>query len=126
MARLSLAAPSTGGEPGSRVASLPPAPGSFALVMSGLLAVGAFQTSRVLPRLNIAAAPDWYFASATQIGHVTPFELGFANLSLSFTDPPPLCVNPFELVRLELVDLPVPEVIPTRAPRSPPAATISA
>jgi len=109
--------------------TLPPAPSSLALVFSGLLALGAYQGTRALPRLHVAAVPDWYHAGATQVGHVTPLHLsdlvGSVDLALCFIEPP-VAVNPFELVTFEHFFIPLIDVIPTRAPRSPPAAELFA
>lgn len=111
------------------VLSMPPAPSSLALVMSGVLALGAYHGARSLPRLHLGHIPDWYHAGATQIGHATPLNpgdlVGAAVFDLCFTVPPP-AVNPFELATFEHDVILIPDVIPTRAPRSPPAADLCA
>jgi len=120
MARLQSFAAGSIAEPHLDVVSMPPAPSSLAMVMSGLLAFGAYHTTRVLPRLHLSHIPDWYHAGAKQIGHVTPFDLGQPALQA--------CVIPLSFASIEVERRPTSEssrpravwFTPTRAPRSPP------
>lgn len=70
------------GGPSPTVTDLPPAPSSFALVLSALASFGAYQGVRSLKRLHLGHLPDWYHADAVQIGHSTPLRLEFDHSAL--------------------------------------------
>ena len=72
-----------------QLTTLPPAPDSALLAMSGLLSLGAIQLGRNVRKLNLGALPEWYHdGGPTQVGHSTPFDLdlGFNLAAL------PVCV----------------------------------
>lgn len=113
-------------EPSS--SDLPPTPRSLWLALSGLVALGAVKGARSAQRLGWSYAPDWYHTGAAQVGHVRVLDLD------SLTAMPVVCAFGVELsatIRVErpwldACDLPPPPFIPTRAPRSPPAAALCA
>lgn len=100
--------------------ALPPSPNSLALVVSALLALGAYQGTRSLARLGATALPDWYHAGApAQVGHVKAYDFGASLDEPAFEAVPPAIAA---LERLPRDRHPPPKrvLIPTRAPRSPP------
>lgn len=98
---------------------LPPPPSSLSLVLSALASFGAYQSVRSLKRLHLSHLPDWYHTGAVQIGHVKVFELDAVVFEPCFGLALP-SQKPLEHPVLELALPPVPDLIPTRAPRSPP------
>jgi len=58
-------------------------PSSLSLFLSGLLTLGAFQITRSSKNLNFDQLPSWYHTGGpVQVGHATPLDLDFGNLSL--------------------------------------------
>lgn len=105
-----------------QVAPLPPPPNSLALVLSALLAAGAYQGTRSLARLGATALPDWYHDGApAQVGHVRVYDFG-----ISLDEPVFGSALPADtLLQRVPLDKPAPPsvpFIPTRSPRSPPGA----
>ncbi len=60
---------------GAQLTTLPPAPDSSVLALSGLLSLGAIQLGRNVRKLHLGALPEWYHDGAVQVGHSTPFDL---------------------------------------------------
>jgi hypothetical protein len=80
------------GQDDSQLTTLPPAPDSAVLALSGLLGLGAVQLGRNVRKLHFGALPEWYHEGAVQIGHSTPLDLdlGFTHAALpacAFTQP---------------------------------------
>jgi hypothetical protein len=68
----------------AQLTTLPPAPNSALLAVSGLLSLGAIQLGRNVRKLHLSALPEWYHDGATQVGHSTPLDLdlGFTHAAL--------------------------------------------
>lgn len=66
------------------VLEMPAPPSSLALVLSGLLSLGAYQSLRCLKRLNWhVAVPDWYHTGGpAQVGATTPIDIDFDQSAL--------------------------------------------
>ena len=65
---------SVGGCPaGEQSLTLPPTPASGSLVLTGLLTLGVLHAGRSARQMQFGALPEWYHASAVQLGHSTPF-----------------------------------------------------
>lgn len=79
----------TSAAPAPHVLELPAAPNSAALVLSAMLTLGAWQVLRSASHLHLAPLPDWYHPGGPkQIGHVTPLDLNFGNITLCLFDGP--------------------------------------
>jgi hypothetical protein len=118
-----------GAAPSSASASLdalPPPPNSIVMGIGALGCLGAVQLTRSIRRLAWSHAPDWYHAGApSRIGHVKLFELDAIDIEPVFGFVLP-ATSSLERPWLERCMLPTPPLIPTRAPRSPPAAALCA
>lgn len=106
--------------------ALPPPPNSIVMGIGALGCLGAVQLTRSIRRLASSHVPDWYHAGApARIGHVKLFELDVIDIEPVFGVVRP-SVSHLERPWLEECVLPTPPLIPTRAPRSPPAAALCA
>ncbi len=103
---------------------LPPAPSSLAIVMSGVLAFGAYHGARTLPRVHLGHVPDWYHAGARQIGHVTPLDLAFgpAMVPSAFGEPAARPAFAYRISREPCSRLRSHFILNIESPRAPPLA----
>jgi hypothetical protein len=81
------ASPASGGS--TDVRQLPPGPGSAALLLSGLLSMGAFPLAKSARHVHFIALPAWYHPDAPhQMGHSFAFDpaLDFGLLAVCVFD----------------------------------------
>lgn len=106
------------------VLTVPPAPSSLKLILSGLVSLGAVQLARSMRQVHFAALPEWYHtACPDRVGIAVPLELDHATPPLCVFDRPvaepdrathprPVCVAVWQPVYETVLTL--------TAPRSPP------
>lgn len=106
------------------VMTVPPAPSSLKLILSGLVSLGAVQLARSMRQVHLADLPEWYHTACPErIGDAVPLDLDHTT--------PPLClferpaIEPDRSLRPRPVLVaawqPVSQTVVTlTAPRSPP------
>jgi hypothetical protein len=103
---------------------LSPGPNGFALGLSALTSLAAFQACRSFRKLNLSTLPEWYHTGGpAQVGHATPYQLDYVPLAVcDFEQPSDLRPGISYRIPRELRSRLLPQFfLIVESPRGPPA-----